>query len=62
MPTQAIAGQISLVLTARLAVRPGDIVDTEKRGVVNAARVETAWIAMTVYGTYVEIRIICSII
>ena len=59
LPTQAIVGQISLVLTARLAVRPGDIVDTEKRGVVDAAKVETA---TTVFGIYVEIRCFWSII
>ena len=56
MPTLAIVGQISPVLTARLAVRPGDIVDTEKLGVVNAAKVVIASIATTVFGTYVEIR------
>lgn len=56
LPTQVIVGQKSLVLTARLAVRPGDIVDTEKRGVANAAKVETASIATTVFGTYAGLR------
>jgi len=56
LPTLAIVGQISPVLTARLAVRPGDIVDTEKLGVVNAAKVVIASIATTVSVTCVEIR------
>ena len=56
MPTQVVVGKKNLVLTARLAVRPGDIVDTEKRGVASAAKVETASIATTVFGTYAGLR------